>query len=876
MKKITLVDGNSILFRAYYATAYPGANILQTKDGQYTNAVFAFANLIGKILEQSDNHILIAFDTKEKTHRHDAFKDYKAGRKEMPEELASQLALVHELIELLGIKEFSQAGYEADDIIGSLAKKAQSEGYYVDIYSSDRDLLQLVDKNITVHLLKKGMKEVDHFTPESFETHYGIKLEQFIDLKALMGDQSDNIPGIPGVGEKTAVKLLNEYGSLDNIIEKRFEIKGKLGENIQENYEKALLSRSLSTIHTNMELPFEIKDTELKTIDEEALISFLQRLELKQLAIQFRKRVDKTTKDTTDFQFEVLENETDIKEKIKGPFSLYFEFSDFNYHKAELWGIGLSNGMNHYFIDKDTLLNSDAFKTYLSNNDEKYVHNYKAIIVYLNKHGLKINHVVYDFLLAAYIIKSSIGKEDFTVVAQLFNVHDLQYDEEIYGKGAKKGLPEDKTLYQSHIVKKAFTIFQLKDETLNILKEREQTHLLNDVELPLSEVLASMEIEGIYVDKDEILRQTESIIKRIENLRTKIIELAGVEFNVDSPKQLGDILFETLGLPNGKKTKTGFSTDVEVLNSLVGKHDIIPYILEYRQLTKLHSTYLVGIKDSIFDDGKIHTIYNQALTVTGRLSSLEPNLQNIPIRTEEGREIRKIFVAKENHNFVGADYSQIELRVLAEVANVKNLQQAFDDNLDIHKSTAQKVFHVDQVDSEQRRRAKAVNFGIIYGIGAFSLAQDINVSRKEAEQFIERYLEVYPEIKEYMKNIVEFAKVNGYVETILKRRRYIPEISSSVFNIREFGKRTALNAPIQGSAADIIKLAMIKLHQYLIQNHKQSKLILQVHDELILEVPNEEVDEMKKIVPSIMQNAYKMKVKLESSCDVGKTWYDLK
>ncbi|MBN3490666.1 DNA polymerase I [Acholeplasma equirhinis] len=878
MKRLTLVDGNSLLFRAYYATAYPGAKILQTSTGIYTNAVFAFSNMLDKIIELADSHMLIAFDTGKPTKRHLAYENYKAGRKEMPEELVQQIPLIHELIKYLGIKEFSYEGYEADDIIGTLAKEAESKGYLVDVYSSDRDLLQLVSDKITVHMLKSGMKVVDHYTPAALFERYGLTHEQFVDLKALMGDASDNIPGVPGVGEKTAVSLLQTYGTLENMIAKKDEIKGKLGENIRTYHEQALFSKELSTIDCKTPLPFVVEDIEIQPVDEESLVNFYKRLELKQLVIGFRKKDTLFTVDqSSEFNFKELTEESDLKLILKENLAIHFEFSEFNYHKAELWGIGISNGKDHYYVSKETLLQSDALKDYLKNSQfEKYAYDYKAQKVFLMWQGLELNAVTYDLLLAAYIIKSSIGKEDFTAIAQSFEINHLSYDEEIYGKGAKKGLPEDKALYQSHIAKKASIIYELKDKTLVTIKEREQLHLLNEVEIPLSDVIADMEFQGVYVDQNELKTQTKNLEERIDNLRREIIELAGVDFNVDSPKQLGDVLFETLGLPNGKKTKTGYSTDAEVLNDLADKHPVVDKVLQYRQLTKLYSTYLIGIKDSIFPDGKVHTIFNQALTLTGRLSSLEPNLQNIPIRTEEGRQIRKLFVPSDKNYLVGADYSQIELRVLADMADVKELKHAFETGLDIHTSTAQKVFHVETVDSEQRRRAKAVNFGIIYGIGSWSLSQDINVTVSEAEKFIEKYLEVYPEIKKYMKDIVEFAKSHGYVETIMKRRRYIPELESKVYAVREFGKRTSLNAPIQGSAADIIKVAMIKLHEYLVKNKKKSKLILQVHDELILDVVPEELEEMEKKVPEIMKTAFPLNVELSTSCDTGKTWYELK
>src|SRR5690554_3900618 len=880
MKKLTLVDGNSILFRAYYATAYPGARVLQTSTGIYTNAVFAFSGMIDKIIEISNSHMLIAFDTGEPTHRHKAYEDYKAGRKEMPEELGSQIPLIHELIKYLGIKEFSQAGYEADDIIGTLATLASQKGYQVDVFSSDYDLLQLVNENITVHMLKKGMRVVETYTPETLKETYGFSHELFIDFKALVGDKSDNIPGIPGVGEVTAKKLIAEYGTLENILNNAEHIKGKLGENIRTNKEQAVFSKELSTILTDMPLPFELEDTKVGEVDEEGLINFYKRLELKQLVISYNKKnpeVAATTAETSEFQYKAIDSENALKSLLNQDLAIYFEFSDFNYHKALLWGVGLSNGKINYFVDSETFLNSASFKAYLeSYKYKKYTYHYKGTKVFLKKIGTEFNHVTYDLLLAAYLIQSSIGKQDFTFIAQQFQITDIQYDEEVYGKGAKKALPLIPSDYESHIAKKAYIIHKLMQQTLDVLTERNQLSLLNDVELPLSDVLADMEYQGLTVDLKELENQTKDMSLRIDKLRTEILLLAGVDFNVDSPKQLGDVLFDTLGLPNGKKTKTGYSTGIEVLNNLIDHHPIINLIIEYRQLTKLYSTYLIGIKESVFEDNRVHTIYNQALTLTGRLSSLEPNLQNIPIRTEEGRQIRKLFIPEPDSYFVGADYSQIELRVLAAMADVKNLKQAFEEDQDIHTVTAQKVFHVDTVDSEQRRRAKAVNFGIIYGIGPWSLSEDIGVTVKEAENFISRYLEVYPEIKDYMTNIVEFAKTHGYVETLLNRRRYIPELSSKVFNLREFGKRTSLNAPIQGTAADIIKLAMINLHNYLKDNNKKSKLILQVHDELIVEVVKEELDEMKEVIPNIMEKAFNLGVRLKTSCDVGTNWYELK
>ena len=873
MKRITLIDGNSILFRAYYATAYPGAKLMQSSKGTYTNAVFAFVGMFEKIVTDDTKHVLVAFDTKEPTKRHLAYEGYKAGRQKMPEELAEQIPLVNEYIKLNGVTAYSKAGYEADDIIGTLAKEASQKGFGVDIYSSDKDLLQLVDDQITVHLLKKGMKEVHDFDPKKLKEAYGLTHHQMIDLKALMGDPSDNIPGIPGVGEKTAVKLLQEYETLENILEHQDDIKGKLGERIREHKDSAILSKELGTIQLDCEIDYHVENIEKKDINQNELIRFYQDLDLH---VFVKKMEEPVQKEDASWDYIELIDENQLESILNQDLAIYFEFSDYNYHKAELWGIGLSNGDKHYVMSADLALSSINFDMYLKDqNYKKYVYDLKAMKVFLLWHHLDIDQVTFDLLLAAYLINSHLGKEEFKRIVSNFYYEDISYDDTIYGKGSKKGLPE-KDIYYRHIASKAKAIYLLREKLIDELKAQEQYHLLESIELPLSEVLAEMEFEGLLVDQDELKKQKKDLSKRIDTLEEEIIALAGRKFNVSSPKQLGEILFDDLDLPNGKKTKTGYSTNVDVLNKLKGKHPIIEKILEYRQLTKLYSTYIIGIEQNIFEDGRVHTIYMQALTTTGRLSSLDPNLQNIPIRTEEGRQIRKLFIPKSNKYFLGADYSQIELRVLASMANVEKLIEAFNEQKDIHTKTAQEIFHKDEITSEQRRAAKAVNFGIIYGIGAWSLSEDIDVSPKEAQRFIDDYLNLYPEIKTYMEDIVEYAKTHEYVETIMKRRRYIPELKSSVFTQRAFGERTALNAPIQGSAADILKKAMIDLYQYLKKEKKKSKILLQVHDELILEVPKEELEEMKDIVPKMMKKAIELKVELETSCDVGQTWYELK
>ncbi len=870
MKKLILIDGNSILFRAYYATAYPGATLMQSTKGVYTNALFAFVGMFEKIITEDVKEALVAFDTKEPTKRHLAYEGYKAGRVKMPEELAQQIPLINQYIDLLGIKQYSKAGYEADDIIGTMAKRGQQEGYHVEIFSSDHDLLQLVDDHITVNLLKKGMKEVHSFDPKTLKETYELTHHQMIDLKALMGDPSDNIPGIPGVGEKTAIKLLLEYGTLENVLAHKNEIKGKLGERIVEHEELAKLSKKLVTIDCDAQIDVTLHDLNIQDTKLNELASFFQSLDLH----VFVKKMDQAPT-SSSWEYTIIDDEEKLKKVLTNDLAIHFEFSDYNYHKAELWGIGLSDGENHYILS-DHLYESKVWIDYLNNPSiSKWTYDYKATKVYLLWHEQDFKGVTFDLLLSAYLINSHLGKEEFKRIVSAFDYEDIEYDDNIYGKGAKKGLPE-KEVYFKHIASKAKAIYQLRNSQIETLKQQEQLHLLEEIEIPLSEVLATMEYQGLLVDQEELKKQKKDLSHRLKMIEQTIFDLAGETFNISSPKQLGEILFERLELPYGKKTKTGYSTNVDVLNQLLGKHPIIEEIMNYRQLSKLYSTYIEGLEQNIFEDGKVHTIYMQALTTTGRLSSLDPNLQNIPIRTEEGRQIRKLFVPSKNHLFLGSDYSQIELRVLASMANVRALIEAFNQNQDIHTKTAQDVFHTEDVSSDQRRAAKAVNFGIIYGIGAWSLSEDIHVTPRKAQEFIDRYLEIYPETKTYMEDIVKFAKEHEYVETIMKRRRYIPELKSPVFTQRAFGERTALNAPIQGSAADILKKAMIDLYRYLEKNHKKSKLLLQVHDELILEVHEDEIEEMKKIVPNMMKHAVKLDVELETSCDTGLTWYDLK
>lgn len=875
MKKIILVDGNSIIFRAYYATTYPGATLMQTSSGIYTNALFAFINMIDKIKELSFDHILFAFDTSEPTKRHEMYDDYKAGRAPMPEELAMQFDLVEQYLEVSGFHHYKLAGYEADDIIGTVAREGSEDHYQVEIYSSDRDLLQLVNENTTVHLIKKGMGDIVSYTPQTIKEEFGLNHHQMIDYKALTGDPSDNIPGVPGVGPKTAQKLLQEYHTLDNVLANSSEIKGSVGQKIRDNHEAAIKSKILVTIDQNVPLPFKVTDLKNNHSHINDLIAFYQKYELHSLAR--RLIVDEDIIDNNEFEYIKLTNDLAISQILEPNLSFYLEIDSENYHLAEIWGLGISNGKKSYFVAPEVLLSSSSLIKYLEDDlIPKNGYNIKELIVKLKYHEIEVKGFTYDLLLTAYIINPNFGKEELARITLNFEYDQVNYDEVIYGKGAKKGLPEDDKAYQAHIASKAMAIASLKDNTLAILKENDQLKLLEEVELPLAYVLAEMEYLGIKVDQVELKQQETKLSDEIDKLVTEIYIDTGVEFNLNSPKQLGDVLFEQMKLPGGKKTKTGYSTSHDVLIKLVDKHAVIKKILRYRTLAKLFQTYINGLKDAIFDDGKVHTIYQQALTTTGRLSSIEPNLQNIPVRTPEGREIRKLFIPSNYKNYLlSADYSQIELRILAHVSEDKVLINAFNKGADIHTETAREVFHVDNVTPNMRSAAKAVNFGIIYGMSDWGLSDDLGISVKEAEQYINKYLEVYPDVKKYMTKIVEYGTKQGYVDTIFNRRRYLPELTSKVYMQRKFGERLALNAPIQGSAADILKKAMVDIEKYLTQNHKETKILLQVHDELILEVPPHELEEMKEKIPSLMTSAVKLLVDLPVSLAIGKTWYEI-
>ena len=874
MKRLILVDGNSLMYRAYYGMSAGGTPTANSK-GLFTNAIYGFARMMNSLIMNPYDAILVAFDAGKKTFRHDMMKDYKAGRAPMPDEFRMQISYIKEFLDIMRIKRWEQDLYEADDIIGTMAKKASDLGYHVDIYSSDKDLLQLISENTTVHMTKKGFSELEDFTPEHFLEVYGIPYTSWVDLKALMGDKSDNLAGVPGIGEKTGVKLLNTYGSLEGIISHKDEIKGSVGEKIRANVDSALLCQKMATILRDFPIGVSIDELDRKEMDKDRLIEFYTELEFKSLLKELTFDAPKI--EQNKIEYKAITNGSDLSDILEDNSSMIFETFEYNYHKSPLLAIGIKNSKGTFVVDPNIIFNSMDFMMFLSDKkNHKAIFDYKRAYVLSKRLGLELLGVDFDLLLATYILNSSAAKEEFKGIADFYGISDCYYDEAIYGKGAKKFIPEKNVIY-SHVAKKVNTLYALKCEAIEKLKEKDQYHLLTEIEIPLSRVLGKMEFQGMMVDKEELNRQEYALNQDINILVEKIYTLANHEFNISSPKQLGTVLFDELGLPYPKKKGQSYSTDIEVLEAIREANPIVPLIIEYRAKTKLMSTYVSGLREMIYPDDKVHTIYQQALTQTGRLSSIEPNLQNIPIRTEEGHKIRRMFIPSNPKNSLySSDYSQVELRVLAHMANVGKLKEAFLNGEDIHTRTAQEVFGTKDVTPEERRRAKAVNFGIVYGISAFGLAQDLHISNVMAQDFIKKYYEAYPEIKTFMDETIEFCKNNGYVKTMKNRIRYIPDINSKIYMQREFAKRTAMNAPIQGSAADIIKIAMVKIDNELEERGLKSKMLVQVHDELVFEVEAGEEDTLKELVERNMENAVKLDVPLIVDDSFGKNWYEVK
>ncbi len=866
MAKMIVIDGNSLLFRAYYATSYPGSAIMRTRDGIPTNALFAFSNMLLHIIKgfKDDEHLIVAFDTDKKTFRHQELLTYKANRKPCPEELIIQMPLAREMLHALGVFTFEMEGYEGDDIAGTVAKKAAKEGYQVEIYTSDKDFLQLIDESIEVHILKKGMSDVDIITAQNMKERFGFSPLQILDYKGLRGDTSDNLPGIPGVGEKTAVKLIQEYGSLEAIIEAAPSMKSKLGEKIMENAKTGIMCKHLAQILTDVNLPFALDETLYSGYDYEKISSFCNRYELKQLLSKLNSSIPKRkqVKAEEKMAYQILDNVNDLKTPTK--LGLAIDYSQGNYHKADIFGLAIALDDSVYYLTIENLKKDMRLKSWLEDqNIAKYCYDYKAIKVMLSSIGITLEGLTFDVLLAAYLIDSSLNNAPEAVFA-LFNVQ-ITSDREISLFGNQNILSCCEIAYHS-----LHQYEMIKKELMNI----ESWSLFETIEIPLASVLARMEIEGFPLDVATLDEIGVQYRQKLDILTNQIYELAGESFNIASPKQVAHILYEKLGLPGNKKG----STSVDALKGLINYHPIVPLILEHRKYAKLVSTYIDGLKSYVFEDGKLHAIFNQALTTTGRLSSSEPNLQNISVRDEEGKLIRKAFYYDDEETYIlSLDYSQIELRILASLSNCEPLIEAFKNHEDIHTVTARHVFHIEgEVPPLLRRKAKAVNFGIVYGISDWGLSEQIDVSPKEAREIINSFYKAYPEIARYLKSIVEDAEQNGYVTTCLGRRRYLREIHDSSYQVREFAKRAAMNAPIQGTAADLIKIAMIRIDQRLQNENWRARMISQIHDELLFRVHREDLKPVMEMVKKEMEGAMEFSTPLEVDGSAAKTWYEAK
>lgn len=873
-----MIDGNSLSFRAFYALP-----LLSNKAGIHTNAILGFAKLLEKIIrEEQPTHFLVAFDAGKTTFRHSKYSEYKGGRQKTPPELSEQFPYIRQLLDAYHIKHYELENYEADDIIGTLSKEADQNDFETIIVTGDRDLTQLATQNVTIYYTKKGVTDVDHYTPEFIAEKYnGLKPIQIIDMKGLMGDSSDNIPGVAGVGEKTAIKLLNQFDSVEGVYENIDKVSGKkLKEKLELSHEDALMSKELATINRHSPIEVTLSDTKLSDIkDNHEKIELFKKLEFKQLLADIDNEASEFEQEQKQVSFDILPTFEYVDFNHLDEAVIHFEIDGSNYLKDDILKFGFYDKERYIVVDADNIKDYPELIKWLENeNSKKVVYDAKKTFVIAHRLNITIQNIVFDAMLASYIIDPSRTIDDVYSVVTNYHQTYVKEDVSIYGKGKKRQVPNAEIL-NTHIASITKSIDAVKPLMEKELESHQQMNLLKDLELPLARILSKMEEIGIYTDINDLQRMQQELQEKLELLVQRIHDAAGEEFNINSPKQLGVVLFETLKLPVIKKTKTGYSTAVDVLEQLKNEHPIINDILEYRQLAKLQSTYVEGLQKVISNDKRIHTRFNQTLAQTGRLSSVDPNLQNIPIRLEEGRKIRKAFKpSSEDSVILSADYSQIELRVLAHITQDDSLKEAFIHGQDIHTATARKVFGVEaeEVTDLMRRQAKAVNFGIVYGISDYGLSQSLNITRKEAKIFIDDYLASFPGVKQYMSDIVKDAKANGYVETLLHRRRYIPDITSRNFNLRGFAERTAMNTPIQGSAADIIKLAMVEFDKQVQHTSYKAKLLLQVHDELIFEVPKSEVEEFSLFVEDIMEHALDLDVPLKVDSNYGPTWYDAK
>lgn len=876
MNKLLLIDGNSIMNRAFY-----GIPDMTTNDGRHTNAIYGFLNIILKVIEEEQaTHICVAFDLKKKTFRHEMYEAYKGTRKGMPEELHEQMPRIKEILQAMHIRIVEQEGFEADDLIGTLSKKGEREGFAVTILSGDRDLLQLATDTVLVRIpkTKHGKTEVEDYYAKNVVETYGVTPLIFIDMKGLMGDTSDNIPGVPGIGEKTAAKLLAEYGDLDGVYAAVDSMKAsKMKQNLIENKDLAYLSKTLATIKLDCPIPFEFSEATYNDPFNAEAYTLFEDLELK----SFYKRFSVEKKEELTFET-VLIDEIDgynaLLAKLQKAKEVSFAWIT---QDGEALGVAVCMDLEHVYLIRFMMFITEAMvaDNLLALSRDYQVQlacmHVKNLLSFLDFHE---EDAVFDAGLAAYLLQPNQSEYEYDTLAKVYLDVTLPSEKEMLGKEKLGYFSFEDEKVQKWMAYQAIVPYKIKSVLREKLKETGMESLYDEMELPCLYALYEMEKNGIRVDGEALHQYGKKLRTRIEELTAEIHAMAGEEFNINSPKKLGEILFEKLGLKNGKKTKTGYSTSAEVLEKLKNAHPIIPKILEYRQLTKLNSTYAEGLAGYIRADGRIHGKFHQTVTVTGRISSADPNLQNIPTRMPLGREIRKVFIPEEGSVFVDADYSQIELRVLAHMSGDAALIAAYQADEDIHAITASQVFDVplDQVDSTLRRKAKAVNFGIVYGISSFGLGQDLDISRKEAEGYIEKYFATYGKVKKFLDRTVEDAKKNGYTVTMFGRRRPIPELASSNFMTRSFGERAAMNAPVQGTAADIIKIAMVRVNRRLKEEHLQSKLVLQIHDELIIETKKEEVEIVQKILVQEMMHAADLAVPLLVDANVGDSWYDAK
>ena len=881
MNKLLLIDGNSIINRAFYGIM--GSKMLMTEDGTYTNAVYGFLSILFKELDDiKPEYLVVAFDLKAPTHRHKMYDKYKANRHGMPEELAMQMPILKETLKAMNVCIIEKEGYEADDILGTLAKWGQKEELEVTVLTGDRDSFQLIDKNIKVRIprTKMGKTETEDYTVEKIEEEYGLEPLDLIEVKGLMGDTSDNIPGVPGVGEKTALNLIKQYKSIDEVYNHIDEQKGKLKEKLSENKDLAYLSRTLGTIDINAPIEKDLGAFQVEEWNKPEVLEIFKKLKFNRFIDRFalQENIGATSfsdsQINTEIEHEKIVDKTklaELKQEIQENKVIY-------YYLTEEKFIIYSPKTNKCFSIENIQDFKDIFE---DKNILKCSYKQKEEFIILWNKGIEAKNLMFDIAIAGYILNSNINKYtieylaneyiNFDIAEYLSNTEETGVEQITLFDNAEEP-KEDKTYIYAYAIYKLYNVLTQK------MEEAGSIDLFNKIEMPLTEVLASMQYEGIYIDKQELLDFGKELQEKIDILTQEIYELTGEEFNINSTKQLGEILFEKLKLTVKKKTKTGYSTDVDVLEKIKYEHPVIEKILEYRQLQKLNSTYVEGLIPYIDETGRIHSKFHQTVTTTGRISSTDPNLQNIPTRMELGRKLRKVFKPEQGYIFVDADYSQIELRVLAHISEDKNMIEAFCNNEDIHAQAASKVFNIplEEVTKEERTKAKAVNFGIVYGISEFGLGEQLGVSRKKAKEYIEQYLDKYSGIKEFMTNIVEETKEKGYVETLYHRRRYVPELKSNNYMVRQFGGRVAMNTPIQGTAADIMKIAMINVYNKLKENNLKSKLIVQVHDEILVETLESEKEQVKQIVKEEMENVIKLKVPLLAEVEEGYNWYEAK